>query len=135
MPVIENIRPAGLDHQVVSVKGGCQNYRRKPCSDCPWRTDATGVFPAEAFVHSAGTSYDMSTTLFACHQSGKSKSAICAGFLLRAQHNLSTRLKQSHGHIDMTSVSDGGHELHDDYRTMAIANGVAVDDPALARCR
>ena len=32
-------------------------------------------------------------------------------------------------------VSDGGHELHDNYREMAIANGVSPDDPSLAECR
>lgn len=132
---MENIRPAGSEHQVVSVKGGCESHRKKPCSDCPWRTDAAGVFPAEAFLHSAHTSFDMSTASFACHQSGTNKPATCAGFLLRADHNLSTRLKQLRGEIDMESVSDGGHVLHDDYRSMAIANGVPADHPGLSHCR
>ena len=30
---------------------------------------------------------------------------------------------------------DGGHELHENYRAMAIANGVAPDDPVLGACR
>lgn len=28
---------------------------------CPWRVDATGEFPADAFRHSAETAYDMAT--------------------------------------------------------------------------
>jgi hypothetical protein len=32
-------------------------------------------------------------------------------------------------------VHDGGHDLHDSYRDMAVANGVDPDDPALGRCR
>ena len=33
------------------------------------------------------------------------------------------------------NVTDGGHELHKDYRAMAVANGVAQNDPVLAACR
>lgn len=32
-------------------------------------------------------------------------------------------------------VADDGHELFENYRAMAIANGVAPDDPILAPCR
>jgi hypothetical protein len=32
-------------------------------------------------------------------------------------------------------VSDGGLALHDNYRAMAIANGVPADDPTIAACR
>lgn len=129
--VIEG-RTAGRDHAVISLKGGPATYRREPCPTCPWRKDATGEFPAEAFKHSAGTAYDMSTHTFACHQSGKERPALCAGFLLRgADHNLAVRLKR----IERGQVSDGGHELHDSYRAMAVANGVNPDDPALGPCR
>jgi hypothetical protein len=54
---------------------------------------------------------------------------------LRAHHNLALRLKCSRGIVDPRLVDDGGHALHEDYRTMAIANGVEPDDPALAPCR
>lgn len=77
----------------------------------------------------------MATHTFACHESGVSKPAMCAGFLLRgANHNLSVRLKM----IQCSSfgdVHDGGHELHENYRAMAVTNGVAPDDPSLAACR
>jgi len=133
---IANISPAGLnergeDHQVVTMTDGCGSYRRTPCLNCPWRVDAVGEFPAEAFRHSARTAYDMAQETFACHDSGTKKPATCAGFLLRgADHNLGVRLKRMLGQCQ--DVNDGGHELHESYRAMAIANGVAADDPVLA---
>lgn len=134
-PTITSVRPAGPDHQVVTVKGGQGGYRRKPCSDCPWRIDAVGMFPAEAFRQSANTAYDMSTHAFACHQSGSVKPAACAGFLLRgAGHNVAVRLKRMDGRIG-TDVSDGGHALHASYRAMAEANGVDSHDEILRPCR
>ncbi len=132
---VTQVRPAGPDHQVVTVEGGKGAYRRKPCAKCPWRVDAVGEFPAEAFRHSAETSYDMATHTFACHESGAQKPAMCAGFLLRgADHNLSVRLKLVQGD-SFGDVDDGGHELHENYRAMAVANGVAPDDPVLVACR
>lgn len=134
-PTVTAIKSAGDNHQVLTVEGGRGGYRRKPCSDCPWRLDATGEFPAEAFKHSASTAYDMAQNTFACHQSGTKKPAICAGFLLRgADHNLSIRLAHMRGSIDR-DVEDGGHLLHPSYRDMAIANGVDEDDPILDKCR
>jgi len=137
---IINVRPAGDDHQVLTVTGcrtakGERLYRRKPCATCPWRVDAVGEFPAEAFRHSAPTAYDMSDRTFACHESGSAKPATCAGFLLRgADHNLSIRLAYLYGEIH-DDVEDGGVELFDSYREMAEANGVDPDDPVLDRCR
>lgn len=132
------VRPAGDAHQVVSVRVMGERskcYRRQPCSDCPWRQDAVGVFPAEAFRHSARTAYDMSEHTFACHQSGAEKPALCAGFLLRgADHNLSVRLARMRGEVG-DDVSDGGLALHDDYIEMAVANGVEPDESVLASCR
>lgn len=136
---ITNVRPAGLndrgeEHQVLTVNGGSGAYRRTPCTNCPWRVDAVGEFPAEAFKHSARTSYDMAQESFGCHDSGSDKPATCAGFLLRgADHNLGVRLKRMRG--ECLDVQDGGCELHENYRAMAIANGVAADDPVLAACR
>jgi hypothetical protein len=125
---------ADHNHAVVTVEGKGIGYRRAPCPTCPWRKDATGVFPAEAFRLSAGTSYDMAQSAFACHQSGQKRPATCAGFLLRAHHNLAVRLAHSAGRIG-DDVTDGGCDLHEDYRAMAIANGVAPDDPVLKGCR
>lgn len=117
------------------MKGGKGAYRRKPCSQCPWRKDATGVFPAEAFRHSAETAYDMSSHTFGCHESGTGKPQTCAGFLLRgAAHNLSARMRYIQGTYK-GDVHDGGHALHENYRAMAIANGVDPGDPVLSPCR
>lgn len=136
MSEIRNIRPAGSDHQVVEVHNSGKSYRREPCPDCPWRKDAVGVFPAEAFRHSANTAHDMSDHKFGCHASGSKKPATCAGFLLNgADHNMAVRISMAKGEIDMSQVHDGGNNLFEDYVEMAIANGVPADDPALAQCR
>lgn len=127
--------PAGPDHQVVTVEGGSGSYCKRPCAQCPWRVDAVGVFPAEAFRHSAATAYDMATHTFACHSAPTTAPRVCAGFLLRgADHNLAVRLKRMQGAIT-DDVHDGGHELHAGYREMAIANGVEPGDPVLTPCR
>lgn len=127
----------GQEHQVLRVEGGPgQAYRRQPCATCPWRVDAVGEFPAEAFRISAHTAYDAAMETFACHTNGVQKPAICAGFLLRnADHNLMVRFKLMQGSIDMAQVGNGGVQLHGSYRAMAEANGVAPDDPVLAPCR
>lgn len=134
---ITNVRPAGVDYQVVTVEGGRSGiYRREPCPKCPWRRDAVGEFPAEAFKHSASTAYDMAPNTFACHSSGVEKPAVCAGFLLRnSENNLGVRLLLSRGDLDLDQVHDGGHELFSSYRAMAVANGVDKCDPVLAACR
>lgn len=108
-------RPADDFHQVVTVQGGKGVYRKKPCAQCPWRKDATCVFPAEAFRHSAETAYDMATHTFGCHQSGAGKPQACAGFLLRgSDHNLTARIRRMDGTY-RDDVSDGGHPFtHDD---------------------
>ena len=132
---VTQVRPAGDQHQVVTVTGGRGLYRRKPCATCPWRVDATGTFPAEAFRHSAGTAYDMSTHTFACHESGTAKPAVCAGFLLRAHHNMAVRLGAINGKYALDEIEEGDAALFEDYRAMAIANGVDPDDPAIQPCR
>lgn len=133
---ITNIRPAGPFDQVVTVQGGKGSYRKTPCRGCPWVKANDGTFPAEAFVHSAPTSYDMAKSRFGCHESGASKPATCAGFLLRgSDHNLAVRLDLLNGRINLDELSDGGRELHDNYSAMAIANGVPKDAPELGPCR
>ena len=132
---ITQTRPAGPDHQVVTVEGGHKGYRREPCPGCPWRVDNTGSFPAQAFEHSAQTAHDMSTHVFACHESGVAGGHTCAGFLLRgADHNLAVRMGYIAGQY-ADDVTDGGHPLHDSYRSMATANGVDPDSLALSACR
>ena len=128
------VRPAGPHHQVVSTPGRARQHQRQPCPTCPWRRDAVGLFPAEAFRHSAHTAYDLSTHKFVCHTTGTRRPHVCAGFLLKgAEHNLAVRLGRSNGLY--LNVHDGGVALFESYREMAQANGVAPDDPVLTPCR
>ncbi|WFU51161.1 DUF6283 family protein [Sinorhizobium terangae] len=127
------------EHQVVSLSSSAEEkllHRHEPCEECPWREDRrTGVFPAEAFRHSASTAYDMAPNSFACQMSGKEKPATCAGFLLRgAEHNLGVRLAIIAGRYDPRTVRSDV-PLYKSYREMAEANGVSPDDPALEPCR
>lgn len=128
-------------HAVLSLASdtddGPLQHRRTPCPECPWRKDAPrGAFPAEAFRVSATTAYDMADSMFGCHMSGAGEAhRTCAGFLLRgAQHNLLVRLAAAYERYDPETVSSAV-ELYEDYRSMAIANGVDPEDPAIAPCR
>ncbi|GAB7044940.1 DUF6283 family protein [Catenuloplanes indicus] len=129
-------RRADLNHDVVTLTGSQRLHRRSPCGGCPWRTDQNGSFPAEAFRLSAPTAYDMADRAFGCHEASHDHPLTCAGFLLRgADHNFAIRLAAARGDIDLGAVHDGGHNLHDSYRAMSVANGVDPDDPALRPCR
>lgn len=110
---------------------------KKPCAECPWRKDVVpGQFKPGRFVALASTSYDMSSTIFACHKSIAGRDTACAGFILRgAAHNLALRLAYCRGDIKPDQVSDGGYPLFDNYRDMAVANGVPIIDPVLRLCR
>jgi len=116
--------------------GGKTAYRRKPCAECPWRKDVTtGVFPPEAFRHSASTARDMADRTFGCHMSTTKAPTTCAGFLLmNAEHNLSVRLSLIRGDYDPRKVGSDA-PLYGSYREMAIENGVDPADEALAECR
>lgn len=132
---VTQVRAAGTDHQVVTVEGNHRGYRREPCAGCPWRVENIGSFPADAFRHSARTAYDMSTHVFACHESGVDAGHTCAGFLMHgAEHNLAVRLGRANGRF-RDDVSAAGAKLHVSYRAMAVANGVPEDDPSLSCCR
>lgn len=127
-------------HQVVTLQStgaARMSHRPRPCERCPWRSDIpTGIFPVSAFRHSAATAYDIATTTFACHMSGREKPATCAGFLMRgAEHNLAVRMALGAGRLDPLDVSDGGFPLYASYRAMAVANGVKATDRALTPCR
>lgn len=137
------VKRAGDSHQVVTATrdGGAsaelnaiEPCMRKPCQNCPWKINSIGEFPAEAFQHSAKTAYDMSTSIFGCHQSGVSSPSICAGFILHgSMHNLSMRLLYAKNKIP--AISDGGHAMFNSYREMAEANGVPENHPSLTPCR
>lgn len=110
--------------------------RRRPCSDCPWRTDAPlRHFPPDAFERLAHTAKDMDRGIFQCHDTTDEVPLACAGFLERgADHNLTVRLAYMNGRLTRSDRS-GGCDLYPDFRTMAEANGVPPDHPALNGCR
>lgn len=129
----------GPDHAVTTIvsKGADKAcYRLRPCDECPWRKDRpTGVFPAEAYRHSARTDYDMAESTFACHMAGKDEPLICAGFLIRgAVHNLAVRLALATHRLDLDEVKSDV-PLYASYREMSEANGVDPEDPVLTPCR
>ncbi len=139
-PAVLRVQPVDDEHQVITLETQNRNrdiIRRKPCEECPWRKDApVGAFPADAYRHSAVTAHDLSTHRFSCHMSGAGEPATCAGFLLRgAENNLAVRMAIMEGRLDPADVNDGGVQLYEGYRSMAIANGVPADDAAIARCR
>lgn len=130
---------AGRRHAVITlVTSGREKaaYRKQPCEQCPWRTDQVGCFPAQAFRHSASTAYDAAMSMFGCHMSDHKAPATCAGFLLSegAIHNLLVRIGMASKELDLGRVHSDV-PLFPNYRLMAIANGVASDDPVLVLCR
>jgi hypothetical protein len=131
---VEYAKLADDNHAVVSVSG-TGGHCNSPCRQCPWRKDAVGVFPAEAFRISAHTSYDAAMEEFGCHSSTPQAPKTCAGYLLRGgDENLGTRLRAARGELHYDQLDDRGLELFDSYREMAIANGVGEDDPVLEKC-
>lgn len=143
--IVIKTRPAGENHAVITVVGGGGFFRKEPCDTCPWRKDTVGVFPAEAFRHSASTGYTTDAqarmlleggkpSTFGCHQSKSKAPATCAGFLLSdcARQSLALRLSKQPPNLDI--VTNGGNEMFADYFAMAVANGVAPNDPVLADC-
>lgn len=112
-------------------------YRKTCCDECPWRKDVpTGGFPAQRFRDMTTTSADMALSVFTCHKSYAEVPALCAGFLSQgAEHNLSVRLWVAKGLIDPALVNNGGLDLFESYRAMAIANGVSPRAACLKRCR
>lgn len=136
MATITKTTPVDEHHQVVTVRNHDDKFMKKPCKDCPWKKSSVGVFPAEAFRVSAHTSYDMDPHSFGCHSTSVQNPKTCAGFLLNgAQHNLGVRMRLITGDYDLSQVSDGGHALFENYKAMAIANGVSPDDDCLKLSR
>ncbi|WIV52859.1 DUF6283 family protein [Amycolatopsis nalaikhensis] len=118
---------------VITVAASADAYRASPCARCPWLRDSpVGAFPPDVFRHAARTTYDLATHKFGCHSSTPEQPKTCAGFLLRgAAHNLSVRLYGP----DVTTAVTSDRPLYDNYREMAIANGVDPEDPSIAPCR
>jgi hypothetical protein len=131
--MIERVRIVDDEYGVVTVRGSDAGYCSRPCSECPWRRENVGSFPAQAFRLSAHTAEEGSFAQFACHMAPVEAARICAGFALRCHHNFALRFAGMAGRVG--EVEDLGQALFDSYREMAVANGVDPQDPALERCR
>ncbi|MGW0673549.1 DUF6283 family protein [Streptomyces sp. NPDC002746] len=130
-------RPAGPVWGVTSVDyQGPPVAQRSPCAGaerCPWRRDAgAGIFPAEAFRLSAPTSYPDSDRRFGCHSSPAEAPRVCAGWLLRGAPGNQEVLELLEAGLIQAPTLPPEVELYDDYVEMAVANGVAKEDPTLA---
>ncbi|MFJ4879716.1 DUF6283 family protein [Streptomyces sp. NPDC088745] len=130
-------RPADSVWGVTSVDyQGPPVAQRSPCAGterCPWRRDAVpGAFPAEAFRLSAPTSYSDSGRRFGCHSSSAEAPRVCAGWLLRGASGNQQVMKLLEAGLIQVPMLPAEVELYDDYAEMAVANGVAEDDPTLA---
>jgi hypothetical protein len=69
------------------------------------------------------------------HERDRAACHLC-GFLLRnSDHNVAVRLHAYTGAVDLEEVTEGDADLYENYREMAIANGVDPDDPVLQQCR
>ncbi|WP_234431273.1 DUF6283 family protein [Streptomyces sp. NRRL F-5053] len=143
-PTIVRTLPADDEWGVTTITGCTPAAQPRPCGGahpttgdepCPWRRDAPrGQFPAEAYRQSAHTSYPNTNNAFACHSSTPERLKVCAGWLLRAgHHNPHIQKRLESGDLTFPELP-AGIELYTDYREMAIANGVAPDDPFLELC-
>lgn len=108
---------------------------KRPCAECPWRRDvALGKFPPARFIALAATAYDMASTVFACHMTEGDKTMACAGFIRQqGAHNMALRMATMRSREPFVVKSDV--PLFENYRQMAIANGVRHNHPSLTHCR
>jgi hypothetical protein len=111
-------------------------YARRTCAECPWKRDTPlGKFPPERYQALAGTACDMAMRVFACHMTKDGREHACAGFLIQqGGHNMSVRLALIDDHLKLDEIQSDG-PLYENYREMAIANGVDPDDPCLEDVR
>ena len=132
---VTDSRMADENHRVLTVEKGGASYRKVPCPGCPWRIENAGEFPPEAFRLSANTAYDGAINMFGCHESGSDKPATCAGFLLQnSANNIGARIAAGRTN-GFEGLNEGGANLYNSYKEMAIDNGVDPDDPVLRKCR
>ncbi len=106
-------------------------YCKTPCDECPWRKDMpVGRFPADNYRQLANTAQDLALHTFACHKSAEGQEAICAGYILKqSAHNLAMRMARH------SFEASSPYPLYENFRELAIANGVDSNDLALLECR
>lgn len=108
-------------------------YRRRPCGNCPFRTDAPpGEFSAGRFrllrasAGRPGSEAPIGAPVFACHKSSDGHDQACAGWLVTCGHDhLGIRLAVIERRLPATALIPGADwpSLYRDYEAMAAANG------------
>lgn len=105
------------------------NARKRPCENCPWRTDATpGEFPLERYealrdsVPDGSEHPGLLDPMFACHKSAEGKEIACAGWLVRyGVDHLRSRLALALGEIEMPQPDETWPELYPTYDALVDA--------------
>jgi hypothetical protein len=107
------------------------NYARKPCAECPWRTDAEpGKFPLANFAAMAHTvGHEDRPVLpdrkmFACHMSGEGKEIACAGWLVtHGRYHIGVRMAIALEALPVEALEPGENwpELYPDFQAMVAA--------------
>lgn len=108
--------------------------RNTPCPECPWLADAEpGKFTTERYRSLASSARQELGCVFACHMSSDASPIACAGYLaVVGPVSLQVRLMAAQGLVDVSAVAvPADVALYPSYRALAVANGVAPDDPCL----
>jgi hypothetical protein len=99
---------------------------KRPCDECPWRTDAEqGRFTPERWAALAASSADergmgpeFGAPLFACHKTAEGGERACAGWLaMEGANHPSARLAVAMGSLPECSLTPGEDwpTLHQDF--------------------
>ncbi len=105
----------------------------RPCSECPWRTDAQPQkFAAERYEALQATSNQsgLYAPLFACHMTKEGREQACAGWLAVAGvEHLGVRLALIQGRLDPAALrpGPGWPDLHDSYEALVAHQGYEED--------
>jgi hypothetical protein len=103
----------------------------RPCSECPWRTDATpGRFTRERWTALSRTCADIRTQaspefgdpLFACHKTPEEGERACAGWLAtEGNAHPTVRLAVALGDVPIEALEPGEDwpDLHPDFAATA----------------
>lgn len=117
---------------------GCAIPRaRRPCDECPWRTDSDpGQFSLERFEALRATSggpgaeAQFGAPVFACHKSAEGREIACAGWLATAgADHLGMRLAVCLDRLDAAALVPGEDwpQLYGSYAEMFAAKNAHMD--------
>lgn len=123
-----------------SERDPAHSFRKRFCRTCPWLKANIGVFPARAFEVSAPTSYDIPDAFehgspsFQCHSD---PDRMCAGYIrsINGVHSLPVRRLEAQVPGLMDQIEEAPSEAFENYRDMAVANGVEEGSPSIKKVR